>query len=377
MTFEYIDSPEGLARFEAALDDAPSIALDLEAAGFHRYSDRVCLVQVTFPDAGNWILDPLALDLGPVLRPALEDPMLPILMHGADFDLRLLRRDLGISLRGLVDTQIVATLLGEPGIGLAALLEKYAGIKLAKKYQRADWARRPLDPEMLEYAANDTASLHALTRTLVVKLEQSGRGAWASEEFRTLEAIAPPEEGEVDPATRVRGARDLSPRELERLRTGWEWRDEIARRDDRAPFRVTTDQVLLDLAVQPPRSIEDLAERKGMNPRLARGEGERLLAALARADAIEESELRGFPKPASRGRGRPTPEIEDLTNRLKEVRNRHAESLGLDRGALLPNAVLTEIAFEKPEELADLDRIDGIKQWQIEVVGRDLLTVVN
>jgi len=377
MTFEYIDTPEALQRFSVALAEAPSIALDLEAAGFHRYSDRVCLIQVTLPGSGNWVLDPLAVDVAQVLRPVLEDPDTPVLMHGADFDLRLLQRDLGISLRGLLDTQIVATLLGEPGIGLAALLEKYAGVKLAKKYQRADWAKRPLLEEMLEYAVNDTAWLHELTKRLVVKLEQEGRGAWASEEFRLLEAIEHGGDEEIDPATRVKGARDLSPRELERLRMAWDWRDTIAQKEDRAPFRIAADSVLLDAALDPPESVEDFAGRKGVNGRLARGEGPSLLDALAGADALPEAELRGYPRSDARGRGRPTPDVEALAGRLKEVRNRHAESLGVDRGALLPNAVLMEIAFEKPKQLADLDRIDGIKQWQIETVGAELLTVVN
>ncbi len=377
MDFEYIDTTDGLRRFEDALKSAPSVALDLEAAGFHRYSDRVCLVQMTLPDAGNWVLDPLAADVAPTLRPVLEDREIPVLMHGSDFDLRLLQRDLDISLRGLLDTQVVATLLGEPGIGLAALLEKYLGVELAKKYQRADWAKRPLEREMLEYAVNDTVWLHELTRKLVLRLEQRGRGTWASEEFRLLEAIEHTEDEAVDPVTRVKGARDLSPRALERLRAAWDWRDTIARRDDRAPFRVASDAVLLDVAVDPPGSPGEFAERKGVNGRMARSEGRDLLAALRRVDEIDEAELTGYPRSESAGRGRPTPDVEALAGRLKEVRNRHAESLGVDRGALLPNAVLMEIAFEKPKQLADLDRIDGMKQWQIDTVGEDLLTVLN
>jgi len=377
MRFQYIDTAEGLERFGHALEAAPSVALDLEAAGFHRYSDRVCLAQVTLPDQGNWVLDPLAVEIAPVLRPVLENPGIPILMHGADFDLRLLQRDLDISLRGLLDTQIVATLLGEPGIGLASLLDKYAGVNLAKKYQRADWAKRPLKQEMLEYAVNDTAWLHELTRKLVVKLEQRGRGAWASEEFRLLEAIEHSEDDDVDPVTRVKGARDLSPRELERVRAAWRWRDAIARRDDRAPFRVASDKVLVDVALDPPRSPNEFADRKGVNGRLARSEGGDLIAALRRADEIDEGELDRYPRQESTGRGRPPPEVDALAGRLKKVRNRHAESLGVDRGALLPNAVLLEIAFEKPTELSDLDRIDGMKQWQIETVGEEILTVVN
>lgn len=379
MTFEYIDTPTGLAQLVRELSNAPSIALDLEAAGFHRYSDRVCLMQITVPDPDgrNWIVDPLALDVSDALRPVLENPEVPIYMHGSDFDLRLLDRDLGIHLRGLYDTQAVASMLGESSLGLAALLEKYLDVKLAKKYQRADWAKRPLSEDMLRYAAADTAYLHELVSLLTRRLEESGRGPWASEEFRILESIRFEEDTEADPVLRVKRARDLSPRELERLREGLEWRDAIARREDRAPFRVISDQILMQLASDPPQSAGDMASRSGVNGRLAKSDGPDLLDRYDRVAEMEEGDLRGYPRSPGNGRGRPSPEVEALADRLKSVRNRRAEALGLDRGTLMPNAVILEIALEEPGDRSGLERIEGIKAWQIEAVGTELLTAMN
>src|SRR3989454_7283139 len=146
-----------------ALEREPLVAADTEAASFHRYRDRIFLIQLSSPFRTE-IIDPLAVeDLSPVGR-LLADAKVEKIFHDADYDLRILDRDYGFRARRLFDTRIAAQLAGEPAIGLAALLEKYAGVKLAKEHQKADWSRRPLPPAMLAYAAADTAHLPALRR---------------------------------------------------------------------------------------------------------------------------------------------------------------------------------------------------------------------
>ena len=138
-----MDDRPGLQAAQSNLEVADRIALDCEAAGYHRYSDRLCLVQLT--TAGRtYLLDPLEIDPAPALRAVLEDSGTEVVMHGADFDVRLIDRDLGIRVARLFDTQIAASLLGVEALGLSFLLENRLGIKLSKKYQKADWAQRPL-----------------------------------------------------------------------------------------------------------------------------------------------------------------------------------------------------------------------------------------
>ena len=377
MSFEFIDSPAGAERVLAELSGESSIALDLEAAGFHRYSDRACLVQISTAGGRDLILDPLAFDVGPLLKPLLEDPSVEVLMHGSDFDLRLLDRDFDIHPTALFDTQAAAQVLGERAIGLASLLENFLDVKLAKKYQRADWAQRPLPGAMLDYAVNDTRYLHRLVEVLRGRLEAAGRTHWAHEECRQLETIRHEDDADLDPVTRVKGARDLSPREVSRLREAIAWRDGIARAEDRAPFRVASDQVLIEAALLPPKSAEDLAGRKGMNAHLARTEGESLVERLATVDRLGPDELTPYPRPKRDGRGRPPPEVEEVADRLKAIRNRAADELGLDRGTLLPNAVVLETAFQSPGSLSDLGEIPGIKKWQIEAVGEQILAALD
>jgi ribonuclease D len=379
MDVMYIDRPERADDVRRALEGRSSIALDSEAAGFHRYSDRVCLLQLSVPSGKTFLLDPLAFDPSELLRPVLEDPGVEVLMHGADYDLRLLDRDLGIRLSGLFDTQVAASLLGETGLGLSALLERHLGIVLPKKYQRADWAIRPLPEEMLEYAAGDTLHLHDLVQILREALEVKGRMAWAKEEFARLEEVRWEEADEDrDPVLRVKRAWELDSRSVARLREALQWRDAQARARDRAPFRVAGDPALVLAAVADPGSRDDLARISGFPPALAHSPaGDQLLERFAVVDRLPAGDLVPHPPRERRGPGRPLPEEEELAERLKVARNRTAEALGLDRGTVLSNGIISEIARVAPTDTEGLLSIPGIRRWQVEVVGDDLLAVLR
>ncbi len=356
------------------------MALDCEAAGFHRYSDRVCLIQVTVrasPNgAGTFLVDPLAFDPSRLLAPVAEDRDRELIMHGADYDIRLLDRDLGIRLQGLFDTQIAAQLLGVHGPSLSKLLEVYLGVEVPKKHQRADWAERPLPQELVEYAAEDTRYLHDLRDRLAAELEEKGRLAWAREEFRFQEEVRFQDTEGEDPVTRVKAARDLPVRQVALLREALAWRDEVARARDRAPFRVASDEVLIRVVQAVPSSTEALAGVKGFSSRLAQEWGRDLLDRLRTVLETAEDELEPYPSHSDSAAGRPAPEEEERMNRLKKVRNAMAEDLGLERGVLLPNHLLRAIAGEAPGDEGDLRKVPGIRRWQVEVLGPDLLSAI-
>jgi ribonuclease D len=375
MTYSLLTNADDTRARLGGLGIDGRIALDCEAAGFHRYSDQLCLIQLS-TTAGTALIDTLAFDAAGVLREILENPATEVILHGSDYDLRLLDRDLRIHVRGLIDTQISAALLGEPGIGLAPLVEKYLGVTLSKKYQRADWAERPLPQEMLSYAASDTQHLHALADALLEKLEAAGRMPWAKEEFGLLEETRWATE-EVDPVTRVKGARELTPRQLAALREALSWRDELARARDRAPFRVVGDQVLLAIVAEPPKSASHLKELKGFSPSLARQAGQRLLDRIRQVESLPEDGFAPYPRPTQPGPGRPTPDEDALLNRLKGERNRHAEALEIERGTLFPNSVLLEVVRREPSNVEDLAEIPGVKRWQIEEAGEALLRALG
>ncbi|MDQ6611485.1 MAG: ribonuclease D, partial [Gemmatimonadota bacterium] len=243
----YLDTPDSVDRFLAELGTISAIALDTEGASFHRFVDRIYLLQLSTA-SHSAVIDPLPIGTPIRLGALLEDRSIEVILHDADYDLRLLRQDYGWHVTNLFDTRVAAQLLGLRSFGLAALLEIYFGVKLDKKHQRADWSMRPLTADMLDYAAQDTRYLIELRNHLHNALVDKGRLHWAQEEFtRAEDTHWQPEETDTG-FLKLKGARDLSRRELARLRELVKWRDGIASELDRAVFRVAGNETLLDLS---------------------------------------------------------------------------------------------------------------------------------
>jgi ribonuclease D len=242
-TLQYLDTAAAVDAFMQSIAHVQILALDTEGASFHRFVDRIYLLQLTTTERSA-IIDPLGMDAPPGLGALLEDKSVEVIFHDADYDLRLLHQDYGWHVRNIFDTRIAAQLLGLRAFGLAALLERYFNVKLEKKHQRADWSMRPLTQDMLDYAAQDTRYLIELRNRMREELRAAGRWAWAEEEFLRLEGTRWAEE-EVAPFLRMKGARDLTRRELAVLREIVPWRDSVAKELDRATFRVMSNEVLL------------------------------------------------------------------------------------------------------------------------------------
>jgi ribonuclease D len=178
----YIDTQQEADDFLTDIADIREIAVDTEGASFHRFIDRIYLLQITTRERSA-IIDPLPIGMPRALGVILQDPDVEVVFHDADYDLRLLHQDYGWHVNHIFDTRIAAQLLGIKAFGLAALLEQFFGVKLDKKHQRADWSLRPLPQGMLDYAAQDTKYLLDLRDQLKARLEKLGRWEWAREEF--------------------------------------------------------------------------------------------------------------------------------------------------------------------------------------------------
>jgi ribonuclease D len=367
---KYITSEDEVAELAAALSDAPLFAADTEAAGYHRYHDRICLLQISTRD-DTYLIDTLTVAdlsaLAPVFAAGHE-----VVLHDADYDLRLLARDHDMRIGGLFDTKLAAQLLGEPAFGLGALVEKYLGMRLDKKYQRADWAQRPLPPEMLSYAAEDTRHLPGLRDRLKSALAEAGRLHWAEEEFALREhtrwdVSSTKDEGYL----RIKNTRDLKPRQMAALRELHEWREALAERRDVATFRVVGNDVLIAVARALPRTASDLVQTKGVPGTIADRYGADMLASVQRALDLDEAEL---PR-RERGPRRPPPdaEFEERVERVKRVRDAAAGSLGLDRGFLMPRQQLEAVARQRPRTADDLMSVPDMRRWQVEALGAELI----
>jgi ribonuclease D len=369
-----IEKQVDLERLFQRLRSEPLLAVDTEAASFHRHRDRVYLLQISSRQE-TAVVDPLAIDSLAPLGEVLADRGIEVVFHDADYDLRLLHQEYGFGAANLFDTRVAAQLLNEPGIGLAALLEKYAGVHLDKRYQRADWSARPLTPEMLEYAAADTRHLPLLRDVLRERLAERGRLEWAQEEFGLLTGVRWSAPDADEPAyLRMKGARALKGRELAVLRELFQWRDDLAQRTDRAAFRILNNEPMLSMAKSPPTDLPALKEVRGIGPEQAERRGKDILAAVRRGLAIPEHELPQIARPPRRPH---EPAYEARLERLKAIRNRLAVRYDLAPGVLCSNGTLEAIARVNPSTLDGMGGIRELRRWQLREIGSDLLAALQ
>jgi ribonuclease D len=382
-----IDSQTGLADLIDRLATDPRVAVDMEADSLHHYYEKVCLIQVArSADAGTqsprgleiFIVDTLAgLDLSGFFA-ALAKPVL--VMHGADYDLRMLYREFTFTPGRIFDTQIGAQLLGVRQFGLAALAEQFLGVSLAKGNQKADWSQRPLPEKLLAYAAEDVRHMFVLADSISERLAASGRGDWhrqTCEAFILAQARGPDAARRNDPdlCWRVKGWQDLSPRELAMLRELWQWREEEAKAADRPPFKVLGNASLIDLA-----RYAVAAEYAGLDagPRLPRdfhgSRRARLEEAVLRG---RQAEPAGLPRTFGARRSTTRRYSPKLMERLAAARNGCADDLGIDPTVLATRAELTALAQAPPPDLAAMRTQGVLLPWQVDVLGEKALAALH
>ena len=365
----YLDSSDAVSRFMATVSDARDLALDTEGASFHRFVDRIYLLQLSTREHSA-IIDPLPTGAIAELGRMVEDPRVQVVFHDADYDLRLLRQDYGWKVTNVFDTRVAAQLLGYKAFGLAALLEKFFDVKLDKKHQRADWSMRPLTAGMLDYAAQDTRFLLALRDRMRDELGAKDRLGWAQEEFTRLEAVQWADDDSANAFLRVKGARDLTRRELALLRELVPWRDGVARELDRSTFRVVSNDVLLEASRQAPTTRDALGTIKGMPRGIIENRGDEILAAVQRGVAVVEADLPRFPRAPRWDRD---PDFDEKVSRLKAVRDAAAARLDLDPGVLCSRDRMETIVRRNPASTAELLTVDGVRHWQADLLGPGFL----
>jgi ribonuclease D len=331
-----IDTPEALEAFLPVLRAAPWVALDTEADSLHAYPEKLCLIQISTP-TGDRLVDPLAgLDLQPLLALLAQHDLI---MHGADYDLRLLWRHGRFLPSSVFDTMLAARLLGERNFNLSALLEKFLGVRLDKAMQKADWARRPLTPRMEAYARNDTRYLKPLADRLREALARCGRLSWHQEACRQLIAeCARDPAPDTDQAWRVKGSHRLGRQGLAVLRELWHWRETEARAANRPPFFILPHETLSQIAAAAVDSqpIDPLLPRR-FPPRRRTA----LQQAIQRGLALPPEQ---WPEPRRGVIRRLTESERRRFETLEARRNARAQELGLDPSLIAPRSLLLDLA---------------------------------
>ncbi len=350
-----IDTPPALAALAERIAKNARVGVDTEADSLHCYHEKVCLVQVGLPGADE-LVDPLAgLDLSSMLRALAGTEMV---MHGADFDLRMLHR-LGLDAPARVfDTVIAARLTGAARYGYAALVAEHFGVVLPKGLQTANWARRPLAPQLTRYARNDTHFLLPLAERLERRLAELGRLDWLEQSCRRAVAAARVvRERDPDTEWRVRGSHALGARAGAVLRALWHWREDEARAVDRPPFHILSNQNLVDAA----RRLDggEAVSPRGLRP----AREQRFQRAAAAALQLDRAAWPG--RPATRRRARLTPAQDRQVTALKQRRDRTAAELAIE-----PDLIASRAALERVAAGGDA-ALDPLLPWQRALLGVD------
>ncbi len=374
-----IDTREGLEALVQELLRHPCLGVDTEGNSYFVYHERLCLVQFSTGE-GDYLLDPLAdLDFSP-LGEVLENPAILKVFHDGEQDVVLLKRDLGLGVRGIFDTKVAGAGLGDGGVGLAALAEKRLGVILDKKCQRSNWGRRPLSSEQLRYATADTRYLIPLYLSLKEDLEKADPlvRRLVEGEFLRLEGLEPPVKERMEyPFLRVRKARSLDPKGLRNLERLYARRDAEARKLDLPPGRLVPDKVLYALARNglPPkgRELEDWCD---LPRRSLRRHALWIRGALQEASRMEPLVL---PPEMTRSR-RKDPDLEAYLEALERVRSwrmEKARELGVDPSLVLNRRVMEEAARRRPSSPEGFREIPGMESWRVEAFGGELAAAMN
>lgn len=352
----------------ARLADAPVAALDTESNGFVAYRERVCLLQISVGDA-DVVVDPLAVDPAP-LATWLADPACVKILHAADNDIRVLRRDWDLRLCNVFDTMLAARALAWPKKGLGDLLALHFGCVSDKRWQRHDWSQRPLPRGALEYARNDTHYLAALREIQHAELVAADR----LEEFdhacaRLTELVARPRE--VDPAgwAQIDGARGLDDTARAVLAGLYTLREHLAETMDRAPYRVLADAVLLELARTRPSARSELARVRGVGGPIAHRYAAMVLDRIAEA-------AKGPAPPWPPSPPRPDARFRARFDALRDWRRDHAGRRTLEPDMILSKDALTRLAELDPTDRGALAACGVLDDWETERYADAILTAL-
>jgi ribonuclease D len=354
MTRNVVTDDAQLTSLIEQIKPADRVAIDTEADSLHSYREKLCLLQISLPCQRDFIVDPLAgFDLER-LRLALEHK--EIVLHGADYDLRMLRRGLNFVARKVFDTLIAARLLGIREFSLAALVKRYFGRELAKGSQKANWARRPLPERMTQYAINDVHYLLPLAEKLEGELERLGRQDWLRQSCqRAIEQAAVARARNRDELWRIRGSGSLRGRSAAVLRALWQWREREAEIADRPPFHILQNEDLLKAAVG--FASGAIPDYRHFSFRRRQAFREAAQSALEEPESEWPVSRRGFGS-------RPSPETIQRTEEFRRRRYKAAQELELEPSFIAPRSALEAIAAD-PARAAAL-----LVPWQRDLLGQ-------
>ncbi len=371
--YELIDNQEALATFLHKAHAAQMIAVDIEGDSMFHFQEKVCLIQMA-ANGCTAVIDPLALQDLSKLKPLLESPLVCKVIHGADYDVRSLYRDFGISIDNLFDTQLASMYLGWQETSLEAVVARRFGVELDKRCQKKDWSRRPLPDNMTAYAASDVIHLIPLARALMEELEQKGRLQWVREECRLLSLVRHSESNDAPLFMKFKGAGRLENRQLAALEALLQLRNAIARQKDRPLFKIIGNAALKKIAITLPTSLKQLKQSRELSDKQFEMYGKAVMEAIRNVRRIPQDQLPRYPRQRS---PRISSRVPARVKKLRAWRDEKAENLKLNPALVLNRALIKAIAVDNPKDIAALEKVEGIHLWQVRGFGDEIVKTLQ
>lgn len=365
----WVDTPSGLQALAEALMTESVIAVDTESNSLYAYQEQVCLIQFSTPTQ-DYLLDSLALTDLSVLAPIFASLDIEKIFHAAEYDLICLHRDFGFTFASLFDTMWAARLLGYKAVGLGALLQRHFGVEPDKRYQRANWGRRPLSPEQLTYAQLDTHYLIPLRNQMQEALKKAGMWELAKEDFDRFCRLnhTNGERNNIPCWQRIKNARKLTPRQAAILQELCAFREKVARRQNRPRFKVIGDKTLLQLAQTAPQDWNALHNSGALSRKQIERYGRSILRAIQRGVRARELYAPSTPRPSDA--------YLFLMDAMHSWRKETARRLGVESDVVLPRNIMQRIVAQEPHTLPELAQVMEDTPWRFEHFGAEILDVI-
>ncbi len=363
-----ITRPDSLNQMANQLANEPILAVDTESNSLYAYKEQVCLIQFSTPQ-DDFLVDPLVLDDLTPLGNIFSDPKIEKIFHAAEYDLITLKRDYKFKFENLFDTMIAARILGWEQIGLGSILKAEFDVELDKRYQRANWGKRPIPPEMVDYARLDTHYLIPLRFRLKNELLSHKRWPIAQEDFARLRYVNGRDlDDQPEPCWRVRGAYDLDAQQAAVLLELCIYRMGVAESINRPLFKVISDQTLLAISEVCPRSERELRTVSQLSPKQYQRHRDGLLHAVQvglQADPVYPPRN---PKPDEAYLAR--------LEALRTWRKVTGKKNDVKSDVVLPRDVMFAIAARDPGTLQELGEVMVQLPWRLEQYGEQILGVL-
>ncbi len=369
--FKFVKNHSSWTQCLAQLQREPKLAIDLEANSLYAYRESVCLIQISIPGQ-DYIVDPVAgFDLQ-ALGDIIADPGVEKIFHAAEYDLILMKRQYGWTLNNLFDTMWATRILGKDRCGLANLLESYFDVKQNKKYQKANWCKRPLSPAQLTYAQADTHFLIRLADQLEKELRSANRLEEAREIFVEQTRVQLPDNGfDPDGFWSIGAVKNMNGRQRAIVKALYVYRDEQAQKQDRPPFKIFGNRTLIELAKVAPTATADLPSIYGMSNGQIRRYGRQIIR------IIREAKQAPTPKRPRSNNRRPPDAVYNRYERLYNWRKERAKRRGVESDVIISRDALWRLAYQNPKSRQELAQIQGLGDWRRQAYGEDILNALN